>query len=44
MGGNETEQGKSGLRRRLRKCREGVDGAQEDLGPAKQEKRKRERA
>lgn len=43
MGGNETEQRKSGLRR-LRKCRDGVDGAQEDLGPAKQEKGKRERA
>lgn len=44
MGGSEAEQRESSWRRRRRKRRERVDGAQEDWGPAQQEKRERELA
>lgn len=41
MGGNEAEQRKGGPRRRLRKCGEGISGAQEDTGPAKPKKKEK---
>lgn len=41
MGGNEAEQRKGGPRRRLKKCGEGISGAQEDTGPAKPKKKEK---